>query len=304
MKSSSSSVVQKKDSLPDLPDELSFVEKYLEKKTEYTEYADGKQVVWRGNASPMYRQRFIGDSTVAPWDSAASALIKEAVANGFEYMGSYSNDSLDNIYVNDSYVYSKTSDGHVYTIVITMHESYGDLVLEYNYFFLKMIDRDASIEEVPTEQRKDYNSPQYRNLPEDLNFIKEKVPQMSGKAYSNDSLWTMWNFCTLFDTYGTSKIEDAKTAADGYAEFIESHGFTLVSKETVTMGEMQKRGLASLGYTNRNGEENITTVLYSFEKDVEGFHYVAEVYANIVFIVGNIAWNETRANIRITIYDK
>ena len=304
MKSSSSSVVQKKDSLPDLSDELSFVEKYLEKKTEYTEYADGKQVMWRGRAQPMSRGRFMDDSTAAPWDSAASALIKEAVTNGFEYMGSYSNDSLDNIYVNDSHVYSKTSDGHVYTIVITMHESYGDLVLEYNYFFLKMIDRDASIEEVPTEQRKDYNSPQYRNLPEDLNFIKEKVPQMSGKAYSNDSLWTMWNFYTLFDTYGTSKIEDAKTAADGYAEFIESHGFTLVSKETVTMGEMQKRGLASLGYTNRNGEENITTVLYSFEKDVEGFHYVAEVYANIVFIVGNIAWNETRANIRITIYDK
>ena len=303
-KSSSSRVVQKKDSLPDLPDELSFVEKYLEKKTEYTEYADGKQVVWRGNASPMYRQRFIGDSTVAPWDSVASALIKEAVANGFEYMGSYSNDSLDNIYVNDSYVYSKTSGGRVYTVVITMHDSYGDFTFEYNYFFLKMIDRDAGIEEVPTEQRKDYNSPQYRDLPEDLNFIKERAPRSGGKAYSNDSLWTTWTFYTMFDTDGTRKIEDAKTAADEYAEFMESHGFTLVSQETLTMGELQKRGLASLGYINHNGEEYIQTVLYSFEKDVEGFHYEAEVYANIIFIVGSLAWNETHANIRITIHDK
>ncbi len=310
-KSSSSSASQKKDSLPDLPDELSFVEKYLEKKTEYTEYADGKQVVWRGHASPMYRYRSLSDSTVAPWDSAASALIKEAVTNGFEYMGSYSNDSLDNIYVNDSHVYSKTSGGRVYTVVITMHESYGDFTLENNYFFVKMIERDFDFEEIPTEKRKDYTSPQYRDLPEDLKFIRDAFsrPNRETKSYSNDSLWTCWLFSALLDTDGTDSLLEAKVKADEYAVMMETHGFSLKSRDDYTIAELESMGYThtgkSYGFSSMGHEkENEVVTLYRYEKDVEGFRYVAEVYANIAFVVGNLAWYETRANIKITIYDK
>ncbi len=311
-KSSSSGVVQKKDSLPDLPDELSFVEKYLEKKTEYTEYADGKQVVWRGHASPMHRYYYsLSDSTVAPWDSAASALIKEAVTNGFEYMGSYSNDSLDNIYVNDSHVYSKTSGGRVYTIVITMHELYYVNVTVYNYFFLKMIERDLNFEEIPTEKRKDYTSPQYRDLPEDLKFIRDAFswPNRESKSYSNDSLWTCWLFSALLDTDGTDSLLEAKVKADEYAVMMETHGFSLKSRDDYTVAELQSMGYTSTeksyGYSSMGREkENEVVTLYRYEKDVEGFRYVAEVYAGIAFVVGNMAWYETRANIKITIYDK
>jgi hypothetical protein len=43
---------------------------------------------------------------------------------------------------------------------------------------------------------------------------------------------------------------------------------------------------------------------YSFEKEVEGFHYKAEVYPSVAYCAGLITWNEVRANIKITIYDK
>ena len=306
-KSSSSSAVQKKDSLPDLPDELSFVEKYLEKKTEYIEYADGKQVVWRGNAPSMHRIVLADDSTVAPWDSAASALIKEAVTNGFEYMGSYSNDSLDNIYVNDSHIYSKTSNGRVYTFIITMQEPYGDFTFQYNYFFLTMIDRDENFTEIPTEKPKDYTSPQYRDLPEDLKFIEEAVetPNRTGKYFSNDSMWTSWLYAYLTDTNGTGNWNKAKAKADEYAELMKAHGFTLISKKEYSLEEFENMGYsdpAALTGVDRGSE---TVALYRFEKEVDGFHYEAEVYPRIAYCVGLlVSWYETRATIKITIYDK
>ena len=305
-KQSSSSAAQKKDSLPDLPDELSFVEKYLEKKTEYIEYAEGKQIVWRG-VSPWYHLG-AGGATVAPWDSAGSALVQEAVENGFEYVASYSNDSLDNDYVNESHVYSKTSDGRVYTLVLTKSAvtTLSFVMHSMAQFYVKVIVRDADIDEIPTENEKDYNSPKYRVLPEDLKFIDEAIvePRRYSRGYSNDPMSTYWIYSYTIDGYasGAESLSLAMTKVEEYASMMESHGFTLKSKDDVTLAEIESMGLGNDGFEHANGKEIVT--LYRYEKEVEGFLYKAELYSSIDVCGGEMIWFETHASIKITIYDK
>lgn len=305
-KQSSSSAAQKKDSLPDLPDELSFVEKYLEKKTEYIEYAEGKQIVWRG-VSPWYHLG-AGGATVAPWDSAGSALVQEAVENGFEYVASYSNDSLDNDYVNESHVYSKTSDGRVYTLVLTKSAvtTLSFVMHSMAQFYVKVIVRDADIDEIPTENEKDYNSPKYRVLPEDLKFIDEAIvePRRYSRGYSNDPMSTYWIYSYTIDGYasGAESLSLAMTKVEKYASMMESHGFTLKSKDDVTLAEIESMGLGNDGFEHANGKEIVT--LYRYEKEVEGFLYKAELYSSIDVCGGEMIWFETHASIKITIYDK
>ena len=306
-KQSSSSAAQKKDSLPDLPDELSFVEKYLEKKTEYIEYAEGKQIVWRG-VSPWYHLGASG-ATVAPWDSAGSALVQEAVEGGYEYVGSYSNDSLDNDYVNESHIYSKTSGDKVYTLVITKSAlravTFG--LHTSAQFYVKLIVRDAGIDEIPTEKEKDYNSPKYRDLPEDLKFIDEYIvnPRRVTRSYSNDSMWTCWLYSNVIDGYGTDSLTQAVAKVIEYNAILESHGFTLKSQDDYTLAELETMGYAGFIYTaSQSGHRNDVVTLYRYEKDVEGFIYKAEVYASMNVGGGDMVWPETRSNIKITIYDK
>jgi len=306
-KQSFSSAAQKKDSLPDLPDELSFVEKYLEKKTEYIEYAEGKQIVWRG-VSPWYHLGASG-ATVAPWDSAGSALVQEAVEGGYEYVGSYSNDSLDNDYVNESHIYSKTSGDKVYTLVITKSAlravTFG--LHTSAQFYVKLIVRDAGIDEIPTEKEKDYNSPKYRDLPEDLKFIDEYIvnPRRVTRSYSNDSMWTCWLYSNVIDGYGTDSLTQAVAKVSEYNAILESHGFTLKSQDDYTLAELETMGYAGFIYTaSQSGHRNDVVTLYRYEKDVEGFIYKAEVYASMNVGGGDMVWPETRSNIKITIYDK
>ena len=306
-KQSSSSAAQKKDSLPDLPDELSFVEKYLEKKTEYIEYAEGKQIVWRG-VSPWYHLG-AGGATVTPWDSAGSALVQEAIEGGYEYVGSYSNDSLDNDYVNESHIYSKTSGDKVYTLVITKSAlravTFG--LHTSAQFYVKLIVRDAGIDEIPTEKEKDYNSPKYRDLPEDLKFIDEYIvnPRRVTRSYSNDSMWTCWLYSNVIDGYGTDSLTQAVAKVIEYNAILESHGFTLKSQDDYTLAELETMGYAGFIYTaSQSGHRNDVVTLYRYEKDVEGFIYKAEVYASMNVGGGDMVWPETRSNIKITIYDK
>ena len=306
-KQSSSSVHVKKDTLPDLPDELAFVEKYYDLRTQYKEYADGKQLVWWGR-SPSFGGIAGGrDSVASPWDSAASALIREASDNGFEYLEAYSNDSLDNEYTTESHVYTKTEGGKVYKIIITMDNvRMVALTRENCFFYLKVIVYDSDIDEVPSESRKDYNSPQYRDLPEDLKFIDESVetPNRKVKDYSNDSMWTSWVYSYLTDTYGTSNWNEAKEKADEYAELMKAHGFTLISKNEYSLEEFENMGYSDPAELTGVDMASEKVAFYSFEKEVEGFHYKAEVYPSVAYCAGLITWNEVRANIKITIYDK
>ena len=296
--SSSSSVEQKKDSLPDLPDELAFVEDFLEKKTEYTEYAEGAQIMWRGQS------RALGGAC----DSIATELINEAAGKGFEYEGVYSNDSLDNDYTEDSYVYVKTSGGKVYTLVITKGEvrvwtSLG-FTMPSQMFYVKLIVCDEGIEEIPTETKKDYDSPKYREIPEDLKFILDST-QYHYRYYSNDQKWTSWNAYTrLGSSVGASNddyFDEAKAKADEYALMMEAHGFTLKSQETLTIDDLESMQYTEYTKSDYDGE----LTFYRFEKEVEKFRYEAEVFA-VVDYYRNLGAEGYlfRARINITIYDK
>ena len=296
--SSSSSVEQKKDTLPDLPDELAFVEDFLEKKTEYTEYADGGQIMWRGQT------RALGGAC----DSIATELINEAAGKGFEYEGVYSNDSLDNDYTEDSYVYVNTSGGKVYTLVITKGEvrvwTPMGITMPSAMFYVKLIVREEGADEIPTETKIDYDSPKYREIPEDLKFVLDST-QYHYRYYSNDQKWTSWNAYTrLGSSVGASNddyFDEAKAKADEYALMMEAHGFTLKSQETLTIDDLESMQYTEYTKSDYDGE----LTFYRFEKEVEKFRYEAEVFAVVDYYRDLGAEGYLfRARINITIYDK
>ncbi|MBQ7081403.1 MAG: hypothetical protein IJM92_17445 [Fibrobacter sp.] len=280
-----------------LPDELFFVDKFLTKPIKPAEeYADGKQTVWRVE----------GPACGGGCDSFMNELVSDAKENGFVFSGTYSNDSLDNEYTGDSHVYSKTSDGKVYSVVFTKEETvvYNGLtpVPYHSYmYFIKLIVRDANIDEVPTEKKKDYDSPKYREIPEDLKFVVDST-QLMTRAFSNDPKWTVWVRSTLVN-YDSTLFDEVLAVADDYAALVTSNGLTLKSKETLTMNELEKKL-----YNNNTSGWNfgVETTVYTFEKDVEKFRYEILVYAIIEGKSGNLGsrWVECRADIRATIYDK
>jgi len=296
--SSSSSVEQKKDTLPDLPEELAFVEDFLEKKTEYKEYADGAQIMWRGQSPAL------GSGC----DSIATELINKAGGKGFEYEGTYSNDSLDNDYTEDSYVYTKTSGGKVYTLVITKGEvrvwTPMGITVPSKMFYVKLVVRDEGVDEIPTETKKDYYSPKYREIPEGLKFVLDST-QYHYRYYSNDPKWTSWNCYTqLGSRVGASNddyFDEAKAKADEYALMMEAHGFTLKSQETLTIDDLESMQYTEYTKSDYDGE----LTFYRFEKEVEKFRYEAEVFA-VVDYYRNLGAEGYlfRARINITIYDK
>ena len=255
----------------DLPDELVFVEKYLAVKTEPTKYADGKQIVWRGETEGC------GNCV-----SLIEELINEVEEVGFNYVETYSNDSLDNEYTEDSQVYSKSSGGKVYSLVFTKGEKLSattmGIILTSGIYHIKLIVRDEEFDEIPTETKKDYSSPRYRDFPEDLKFIKDTT-DYNYRTYSDDSLRTTW-YC--YGTIGrggyttpdwaTDLLDAAKDKADEYATLMKSQGFTLISEKETTMKEIYSKGYRCYW------DDSTPVTLYSFEKDVEGFHYKVDVY--------------------------
>ena len=296
--SSSSSVEVKKDTLPDLPEELAFVEDFLEKKTEYKEYADGAQIMWRGQSPAL------GSGC----DSIATELINKAGGKGFEYEGKYSNDSLDNDYTEDSYVYTKTSGGKVYTLVITKGEvrvwTPMGITMPSKMFYVKLVVRDEGVDEIPTETKIDYNSPKYREIPEDLKFVLDSAGYFM-RYYSNEEKWTTWRCYTqLGYSVGNNNadyFDEAKDKADEYASMMKSHGFTLKSQETLTIDDLESMHYTDFVNVGYDGE----LTFYRFEKEVEGFRYEAEVFASVDYYrdLGAEGY-KFFANIKITIYDK
>ena len=289
--------VSGKDSLPDHLGEMFFLKKFIKKKTEYTEYSDGKQVVWRGEAP----------ACGTGCDSFAEELIGDAKEKGFDFSYSYSNDSLDNDYTEDSQVYTKTSNGKVYSFVITKADTrvcsecagITGYCTPSGMYYIKIIVRDVGFVEIPTEVQKDYNSPKYREMPEDLKFIMDTTDHYY-RSYSIDSLRTTWH-CFVSIGWGNERLVEAIERAEEFAALMESRGFTLKSQEEHTLSELQ-----SMGY-NTNYYDSTPVTLYRFEKDVAKYRYVADVFPAIDLWTDNMVGTRSfliRSFIQISIYDK
>ncbi len=279
-----------------LPKELFFVDKFLLKPINPAEeYADGKQIVWRGGSN----------ACGSGCDSFIEELVDDAKANGFVFSGTYSNDSLDNKFTEDSHVYSKTSGGKVYSVIFTKGDTtvchpFAGVCSDSWMYSLKLIVRDEGIDEIPTETRADFNSPKYREIPEDLKFVIDST-QYYYRSYSDDPKWTTWAGSTLVN-YDSTLFDEALAVAEEYADMVKLHGFSLKSEEALTMDELQKK-LYNVTFGRRFGAE---TTVFTFEKDVENFRYEILVYAVMEDKINNLGyqWVECRAEIRATMYDK
>ncbi len=278
----------------ELPEELFFADKYMKKPFERSEYADGKQVVWRGES----------EACGSGCDSFMEEIFNDAKENGFAFSRTYSNDSLDNDYTEDSHVYSKTSGGKVYSIIVTQGETFVYSVAVGRSFksgmlYIKLIVRDEGIDEVPTETEKDYDSPKYREIPEDLKFVIDST-QTRYRYYSEDPKWTTWVGTTIVN-YDSTLFDEAKTLADEFATMVKSRGLTLKSTEQVTITDLYSMNFLFLSAWDMENE----VTLYTFEKETEKFRYEVFVYASLE--VGSdlgTRWVECRANMRAVVYDK
>ena len=278
-----------------MPKELFFVDKFLLKPIDSTEYANGKQVVWHG----------ITSACGSGCDAFIKELVDDATEKGFAFSGTYSNDSLDNKYTEDSHVYSKTSGGKVYSVIFTKGDTtvchpFAGVCSDSWMYSLKLIVRDEGIDEVPTEKKKDYDSPKYREIPEDLKFVIDST-QYYYRSYSDDPKWTTWVRSTVVNEDSTL-FDEAMAVAEEYVDMVKSHGFSLKSEETLTMDELQKK-LYNVTFGRSFGAE---TTVFTFEKDVENFRYEILVYAVMKDKINNLGyqWVECHAEIRATIYDK
>jgi hypothetical protein len=171
-------------------------------------------------------------------------------------------------------------------------------------FYVKFVVRGEGIDEIPTETKKDFNSPKYREIPEDLKFVLDSTGSFM-RYYSNEEKWTSWECSTkLGYSIGTNNadyFDEAKDKADEYASMMKSHGFTLKSQETLTIDDLE-----SMHYTNYvNVRYDGELTFYRFEKEVEGFRYEAEVFA-VVDYYDDLSGQGHRflAKIKVTIYDK
>jgi hypothetical protein len=282
-----------------LPEELFFVDKFFIKPIDSTEYANGKQVVWHG----------ITSACGSGCDAFIKELVDDATEKGFAFSGTYSNDSLDNRFTEDSHVYTKTSGGKVYSVIFTKGDTtvchpFAGFCSDLWMYSIKLIVRDEGFDEIPTETRKDYDSPKYREIPEDLKFVLDST-QYHYRYYSNDQKWTSWNCYTqLGSRVGASNddyFDEAKAKADEYALMMEAHGFTLKSQETLTIDDLESMQYTEYTKSDYDGE----LTFYRFEKEVEKFRYEAEVFA-VVDYYRNLGAEgyRFRARINITIYDK
>ena len=240
-------------------------------------------------------------------DTFVEEIIDDAKGKGFAFSRSYSNDSLDNDYTEESQVYTKTSNGKIYSLVITKGDTYtcaecvgvSGLCSPSGMYYIKIIARDAEFDEIPTEMKKDYNSPKYREMPEDLKFILD-VTDYNYRTYSDDSLRTTW-YCSDSIGWGNERLGDAMEKAEELATVVEAHGFTLKSQEEHTLVELQ-----SMGY-NTNYYDKSSVTLYRFEKDVAGYHYVADVFPAMDLRMDNMVGTRAflvKAFIQISIFDK
>jgi hypothetical protein len=166
--------------------------------------------------------------------------------------------------------------------------------------YIKVIARDAGIDEIPTEPRKDYSSPKYRDMPADLAFIMDATDSFY-RTYSDDSLRTTW---ICYSTVGRESELPAEAVekADEYATLVESHGFTLKSRE-----EYEPSKLQSMGYWSCNMTDDFTPVtLYRFEKEVAGFYYKVDVYSCVTSHLSDLGIYSYEANayMETSIYDK
>jgi len=221
------------DSIPELPKEVSFLERFFDEYRGYLEFEGSSQKDW-----------FVVKKNTGVYssdqDSLLAVLADTLALRGFAYKGKVACDSVntvDAVYEDSAYVYERKLNGLVYKVSITKWWE-RNMFLGTHLYDLKIVILEDGAEEIPSVNR---NSLRFETeLPEEVRFLDGYGSNMQHGAWNDDSLTSVWTIghdmspsckdVVGCDSLGRAEVE---ARADSIRQVFADNGFALVGEDSV-----------------------------------------------------------------------
>ena len=270
---SSSSRPETHDTIPELPDEIAFLESFFDEYQSYVTFENEKQKNW-----------VISKLTELTFSEKDSLLVKmgdSLSAHGFEYVGKTLIDDAFCLQNGDSsYAYVKNVAGLVYKIYVRQRARFDTMLLGAHYGYdLKIVALENGMEERLSVNCKSLKYE--KELPEEVRFIGDFGNYSNKQGWNDDSLMTFW----FVDGYTPDLWRDTSTCrAEGRSEIetrldsiksaLVEKGFTLVKDDVV---EVSSRYYSHSSILVQDGRIQVSF----YEMETEKALYKLEVYSGV-----------------------
>ena len=221
------------DSIPELPKEVSFLERFFDEYRGYLEFEGSSQKDW-----------FVVKKNTGVYssdqDSLLAVLADTLALRGFAYKGKVACDSVntvDAVYEDSAYVYERKLNGLVYKVSITKWWE-RNMFLGTHLYDLKIVILEDGAEEIPSVNRSSLRFE--TELPEEVRFLDGYGSNMQHGAWNDDSLTSVWTIGhdmspSCKDVVGCDSLGRAKVDAhaDSIRQVFADNGFALVGEDSV-----------------------------------------------------------------------
>ena len=222
------------DSIPRLPEEMSFLEQFFDKYNGYMEFEGSSQKDW------FVTKQSAGAYYADTRDSLLAVLADTLVLRGFAYKGKVACDSVntvDTVYEDSAYTYEKKSNGLVYRVSITKWWE-SNMYVGTLWYDLKIVILEDGAEEISSVDRSSLRFE--TELPEEVGFLDGYGSNVQHGAWNDDSLTSVWTIghdissmskdVATCDSMGRPALE---ALADSIGQVFADNGFALVGMDTV-----------------------------------------------------------------------
>ena len=272
---SSSSQPVTYDSIPRLPEEMSFLEQFFDKYNGYMEFEGSSQKDW------FVTKQSAGAYYADARDSLLAILADTLVSKGFAYKGKVACDSVSTLnvaYDDSAYTYEKKSNGQVYRVSITKWWE-SNMYMGTLWYDLKIVILEDGAEEISSVDRSSLRFE--TELPEEVRFLDGYGSNVQHGAWNDDSLTSVWTIghdissmskdVATCDSLGRPALE---ALADSIGQLFADNGFALVEKDTVPVYH-DYRGISAAKATDGMFRRTI------YEKETEKAKYSVITYGYV-----------------------
>lgn len=263
------------DSIPRLPEEVSFLEQFFDEYTGYIEFEGSTQKDW------FVTKQSAGSYYADTRDSLLAILADTLASRGFAYKGKVACDSvstLDVAYDDSAYTYEKKSNGQVYRVSITKWWE-SNMYVGTLWYDLKIVILEDGAEEISSVDRSSLRFE--TELPEEVGFLDGYGSNVQHGAWNDDSLTSVWTIghdissmskdVATCDSLGRPALE---ALADSIGQLFADNGFALVEKDTVPVYH-DYRGISAAKATDGMFRRTI------YEKETEKAKYSVITYGYV-----------------------
>ena len=263
------------DSIPRLPEEVSFLEQFFDEYTGYIEFEGSTQKDW------FVTKQSAGAYYADTRDSLLAILADTLASRGFAYKGKVACDSvstLDVAYDDSAYTYEKKSNGQVYRVSITKWWE-SNMYVGTLWYDLKIVILEDGAEEISSVDRSSLRFE--TELPEEVGFLDGYGSNVQHGAWNDDSLTSVWTIghdissmskdVATCDSLGRPALE---ALADSIGQLFADNGFALVEKDTVPVYH-DYRGISAAKATDGMFRRTI------YEKETEKAKYSVITYGYV-----------------------